>query len=256
MSQPLALISGGTSGIGLATARRLAADYRLALLYARNSERASQVEREFANPDRVKTFALDVGDDSSVESGYQTLLNHFGQSPEVLINSAGVASFQKFFVQSRDLSLVQNLMNINYFGALRLIHRVLPQMYARRKGCIVNLSSVSGLGGSAGVIGYAESKAALRCLSQNLAMEVAHRGVSVHCICPGRVESPMTENLLQQFKPASINYPLGRALKSDEVARCIEFLIQMGPTLNGQNLILDGGTSLARIQASKPNSQV
>lgn len=256
MKRPLALISGGTSGIGLATAQRLVADYRLALVYARNPERAHQVEQAFADPDSVKTFALDVGDDPSVEAGYEAILTHFGQSPEVLINSAGVASFQKFFVQSRDLSLVQDLMNINYFGALRLIHKVLPSMYSRRKGCIVNLSSVSGLGGSAGVIGYAESKAALRCLSQNLAMEVAHRGVSVHCICPGRVESPMTETLLQQFKPASINYPLGRALRPDEVARCIEFLIQMGPALNGQNLILDGGTSLARIQASKPNPQV
>lgn len=244
----LALISGGTSGIGLATARRLAANYRVALVYARDSERAAAVESSFSGDAEVKTFRLEVGSDDSVAAGYAEIVAHFRDSPAVLINAAGVARFQRFFVQARSLELAQEMMNINYFGTLRLIEKVLPQMYARRQGCIVNLSSVSGLGGNLGVIGYAESKAAIRCLTQNLAMEVAHRGVAINCVSPGRVDTPMTGEFLAQFEKASINAPLGRPIEADEVARLIEFLVGMGPAINGQNLLIDGGTSLAKIQ--------
>lgn len=244
----LALISGGTSGIGLATARRLAANYRVALVYARDSQRAAAVESSFGADAEVKTFRLEVGSDDSVAAGYAEIVDHFGDSPAVLVNAAGVARFQRFFVQARSLELAQEMMNINYFGTLRLIEKVLPQMYARRHGCIVNLSSVSGLGGNLGVIGYAESKAAIRCLTQNLAMEVAHRGVAINCVSPGRVDTPMTGEFLAQFEKASINTPLGRPIEADEVARLIEFLVGMGPAINGQNLLIDGGTSLAKIQ--------
>jgi NAD(P)-dependent dehydrogenase (short-subunit alcohol dehydrogenase family) len=248
-NHPLALISGGTSGIGLATAQRLVKDFRLGLLYAHNSERARAVESSFDNPERVKTFCIDVGLCDSVESGYAELVAYFGQAPQVLVNSAGIARFQQFFVQGKELDLAQSMMNINYFGSLRLIQKVLPTMYARRQGSIVNLSSVSGLGGNTGVIGYAESKAAVRCLTHNLAMEVAHRGVCINCVSPGRVATPMTEEFLQQFKKGSINFPLGRAITVEEVADTVKFLIDIGPALNGQNIILDGGTSLAKIQA-------
>ncbi len=242
--RPLAVISGGTSGIGLATARRLAVDHRLALLYARDSERAAKVEKELG----AKTFCLDVGSDQAVEAGYAALLQHFGDPPAVLVNSAGLARFQRFFVQGKSLDAAQEMMNVNYFGSMRLIRKVLPAMYSRRQGCIVNLCSVSGLGGSAGVIGYAESKAALACLTRNLAMEVARRGISVNCVSPGRVATPMTEELLAQFAPETVNFPLGRALQADEVARVIEMLVRIGPAINGQELVVDGGTSVARLQ--------
>ncbi|MBX3169463.1 MAG: SDR family oxidoreductase [Candidatus Eremiobacteraeota bacterium] len=242
--QPLAVISGGTSGIGLAAARRLAGDHRLALLYARDSERAAMVEKELG----AKAFRLDVGCDQSVEAGFAALRQHFAELPAVLINSAGIARFQRFFVQGQDLSQAQEMMNVNYFGSMRLIQQVLPGMYARRRGCIINLCSVSGQGGNAGVIGYAESKAALACLTRNLAMEVARRGISVNCVSPGRVATPMTEELLAQFAPETINYPLGRAILPEEVARVIEMLVRIGPAVNGQELVVDGGTSVARLQ--------
>lgn len=242
--QRLAVISGGTSGIGLATARRLVADHRLALLYARDSERAASIEKELP----AKTFRLDVGCDESVETGYQAICQHFGEAPAVLINSAGIARFQRFFVQGKSLDLAQEMMNVNYFGSMRLIRQALPAMYARRRGCIINLCSISGLGGSAGVIGYAESKAALACLTRNLAMEVARRGISVNCVSPGRVDTPMTGELLAQFAPETVNYPLGRAILPDEVARVIEMLVRIGPAITGQELVIDGGTSLARLQ--------
>lgn len=241
---PLAVISGGTSGIGLATARRLAPDHRLALLYARDGDRAATVEKELG----AKAFCLDVGCDQAVEAGYTALCQHFGDQPAVLINSAGIARFQRFFVQGKSLDDAQAMMNINYFGSMRLIRQVLPGMYSRRRGCIVNLCSVSGLGGSAGVIGYAESKAALACLTRNLAMEVARRGISVNCVSPGRVATPMTEELLARFAPETINFPLGRAISPDEVAQVIEMLVRIGPAVNGQELVVDGGTSVARMQ--------
>lgn len=245
--KPLALITGGTSGIGLATAHRLAADYQLALIYAHDEARSAAVEAETGH----KVWRIDVGCDQSVAAGYADLVSHFGASPEVLVNAAGIASFQRFFVQGRDLEPARAMMNVNYYGTLRMVAQVLPAMYSRRRGSIVNVSSASGLGGWAGVIGYAESKAAVRCFTQNLAMEVGHRGLAVNCVSPGRVATPMTAGFLDQFKPASVNPPLGRPLAPDEVAVAIEFLVRAGPAMNGQNLVVDGGTTLARIQARK-----
>lgn len=241
-----ALITGGTSGIGLATARRLAGKARLALIYSRDAERAQAAEE--ALPD-CRAFCVDVGDSASVAEGYARVVEHFGQPPQILVNSAGVARFQAFFVQGRGLELLEEMMNINYFGCLRVIEQVFPSMYRRKEGIIVNIASISALGGNQGVIGYAEAKAALICLTKNLAMEGAHRGISVNAVSPGRVQTPMTSEFLEQFRPASINAPLGRPLDPDEVARVVEFLISMGPAVNGQNWIVDGGTSLARPQA-------
>lgn len=249
MSRPLALIAGGTSGIGLAVARRLQRDYRLALLYASNHERARTAQAQLCDEGaEVVVKAIDVTRVDQVEAGYAQLLELLGEAPEVLINSAGIARFQTFFIQSRGLELLEEMMATNYLGAVRLVQKVLPSMYRRRRGSIVNLCSVSGLGGNVGVIGYGESKAALRCFTQNLAQEVAHRGISVNSVSPGRVATPMTEEFLQRFKPESINYPLGRCLTPDEVAQAVEFLVRLGPAVNGQDLVIDGGTSLARVR--------
>lgn len=244
--KPLALISGGTSGIGLATAQRLNGRYRLALIYARQAERARQAEQLLED---CRTFAVDVASDEAVRAGYAEITQVFEATPSVLVNCAGVGRALDFFVQRRSLDSARELMNVNFFGTLRMVQAVLPAMYSRRSGAIVNVSSVSARGGYKGYVGYAESKAAVECFTRNLAAEVAHRGIAVNCVAPGLMESREGEEFVQQAAAESLNSPLGRLLTGQEVALTIEHLITLGPAVNGQVLTVDGGNSVLRHQS-------
>ena len=244
---PLAIITGGTSGIGLATARKLAERYRLALVFSRDADRAQAIESDFGSPNRVKTFRIDVGSDESVNAGYPEIVAHFEAQPQVLVNSAGVAQAMQFFVQGRNLRSCVEQMNINFFGTLRMVQKALPGMYSRRQGSIINLSSICARGGYRGTIGYSESKAAIAKFTENLALEVGHRGVVVNCVSPGHVQTPMWGDALTGYDQKSINSPLGRPITAVEVADVIEFLVSYGPAINGQNITIDGGTSLEKL---------
>ncbi|MBT9582210.1 SDR family oxidoreductase [bacterium] len=242
---PLAIITGGTSGIGLAAAVRLSDRYQLALIYSRDGERAALAEKSLGGT--AKAFAIDLSSDQAVHDGYPAIVAHFGGPPELLINSAGIRGLAKFFLQGCSLERCQELMNLHFFGTLRMVQKVLPGMYSRRRGCIVNLSSVSARGGYKAVVGYAEAKAAVECFTQNLAVEVAHRGVSVSCVCPGLVETPLTADQVSRLQESSLNFPLGRCIEASEVAEAIDFLVRMGAAVNGQIVTLDGAGSLAKV---------
>jgi len=243
--KPLALITGGTSGIGLAAALRLQDRYRLALTYARNSERAAAAEAQLGPESRA--FAFDLGSDAEVQAGYLSLKNHFGAEPEVLINCAGVKGMQRFFLQGCTLEGCQELMNLHYFGTLRMVKQVLPGMYSRRRGAIINLSSVSACGGYRGLIGYSEAKAAVECFTKNLAVEVGHRGLTISCVRPALVETALTEEMVGRLDAASVNQPLGRWIQADEVAAAICFLLDSGAVVNGQIVTLDGANLVMKV---------
>ncbi len=243
--KPLALITGGTSGIGLATALRLGDRYRLALTYARDATRAAEAEARLGL--EAKAFAFDLGKDDQVQAGYLRMKDHFGAEPEVLINCAGVKGMQRFFLQGNTLEGCQQLMNLHYFGTLRMVKQVLPGMYARRRGSIVNLSSVSACGGYRGLIGYSEAKAAVECFTKNLAVEVCHRGVTISCVRPALVETALTEEMAANLDPASVNQPLGRWIQADEVAAAICFLLESGAVMNGQILTVDGANLVMKV---------
>ena len=190
-----ALITGGSSGIGLELARQLAAGGAHVTLLARRQpllEAACQ-ELEGLRASPVQQFdwlAVDVGDQPAVAAALGDYAARRG-APHLLVNSAGLTMPGLF--HRLDLQVFEELMRVDYFGALYVTRALLPAMLERRSGVIVNISSVAALAGAYGYSAYAPAKNALRSLSETLAVELRPCGIHVCTVFPADTETPQLE---------------------------------------------------------------
>ena len=192
----IALITGTSSGIGLATAVSLARGGHTVIATMRNLASAGELSGLVAAEQLpVTMLALDVDDDASVAHAFQTALSEHGRI-DVLVNNAGIAG--PGAVDETPLDFFRRVMETNYFGAVRCIKAVLPGMLARRAGCFVNISSVAGRVAIAPQAPYAASKYALEALSECLAQEVKALNIRVALVEPG----PIATHALGKFPAA------------------------------------------------------
>ena len=153
----------------------------------------------------ITVMSLDVDDDESVAE----VFGQVGPEVEVLVNNAGILSINA--VEDESLARFQQVMNTNYFGALRCIKQVLPSMRKRGSGCIVNVTSIAGRITTPASSAYTASKFALEALSETLAHEVKARGIRVALVEPGIIDTPMTRANVPQYAEDTV-YPGGRRL--------------------------------------------
>jgi len=189
------LITGCSSGIGLATALSLAKAGHRVYATMRNPEKSAGLAVRAATEELPLTVhKLDVNSCQSVEECFQSIGREGGQI-EVLINNAGIERHGS----TEELSLddFRSIMETNYFGAIRCIQQVLPAMRQRRSGCIINVTSVSGKISASPLGAYAASKHALEALSESLAQEMKPFGVRVHIVQPGIIDTPMAHAIEQ-----------------------------------------------------------
>jgi len=185
----IALITGTSSGIGLATAVSLARRGHKVIATMRNLEAATELQKIISTEQLPITVAdLDVNDDSSVQRSIGRALAENGRI-DVLVNNAGVGLGGS--VEELPLDVFREVMETNYFGALRCIKAVLPSMRERRHGCIVNVTSISGRIALAPQAAYAASKWALEALSECLAQEMKAFNVRVAIVEPGVIATPI-----------------------------------------------------------------
>lgn len=252
-TRPLALITGGTSGIGGAAAEALATTHDLALLYAANSTRAEKTVHTLLEkyPQlRVKAYAQRLtGLESEARDLAQNLEKDFSRSPQVLIHSAGRIE-DALFMES-DFSQQAALVQEHLLGGMALTRIFLKPMYCAKKGRILFLSSISAHYAKRGQSAYAAAKGGLESFARTLALEVAHRGITVNCIAPGLIETPMTQVLLENIESSASErslkkrIPAGYAGSPQDVAQLIKFLCSdEARYMTGQTLTLDGGRSL------------
>ena len=183
----VALVTGSNSGIGRATAIHLARQGFDVYASMRNLDKADKLLAAVADAGTsVQLVQLDVGDDASVTRGVGEVLERAGQV-DVLVNNAGVGG--NAVTEECPISLYEEVMNANLYGAIRCTQAVLPGMRERRSGCIVNVSSVTGLIAAIGQSPYAVSKWAVEAMSEGLAQEVAPFGIRVVIIEPGITKS-------------------------------------------------------------------
>lgn len=187
------LITGCSTGIGYATAEILGRSGHKVYATMRNPEGAPELQQAAeANKLPITILPLDVLNDASVQKAVNVVLEKEG-AIDVLINNAGIASWTA--VEETPMDLFRSVMETNFFGTIRCIQAVLPSMRQRRKGTIINVSSVAGKVYSNFHGAYAASKAAVEALSESLAQEISPFNIQVAVVEPGVIETPIFDKV-------------------------------------------------------------
>ena len=255
MSRGLALITGGTSGIGLGIAAKLAANNDLALVYASDDTKAAAaVEslRRLEPSAAVKVFRRALESESDCAGAFAQVCETFGDSPSILVNSAGRLRDGLFL--SADFADFAKIVNEHLVLAAAMSHAAINPMYRKKYGRIVNLSSISGSYAKRGQTNYASAKAGLEAFTRTLALEVAHRGITVNAIAPGLIETPMTKEMIARIEADDAGIkkrvPVGRAGRPEEVGSLAAFLCSPEASyITGSVVTIDGGRSLGDCQS-------
>lgn len=220
----LALVTGGSRGIGLAVSKELASRGASVWIAARDADRLALAGRQIeearrGDHQRVGTLTLDVADSARVTSVLDAFTTETGV-PDLLVNCAGVAHPGRF--EELDLEIFRWMMEVNYFGTVHVTKSVVPGMIARGTGHIVNVSSIAGFLGVYGYSAYGASKFAVAGLSDVLRAEMKPLGIDVSLVFPPDTD---TEQLAyeSQFKPAVTKALSGneKGLSPEKVARSI-----------------------------------
>jgi len=235
------LVTGGTRGIGRAIVEELLADgATVAFTYRSDEAAARQIEASSAG--RAKGFVLDLRDLERPGKLVTEIETSIGPL-DALVNNAGVRS-EALLAMTPDRDW-DEIMEVNLDGVFRCCRAVLPPMMHRRRGSIVNISSISAVSGVAGQTAYAASKAALLGMTRALAREVGKRGVRVNAVLPGFVPTDMTASLPEDVVRALRSHEcLARGTSAGDVANLVTFLISdKAAAITGQALIVDAGTT-------------
>jgi NAD(P)-dependent dehydrogenase (short-subunit alcohol dehydrogenase family) len=205
----IAVVTGTSTGIGLATAATLARAGHTVYATMRNPKTGGEELRAIAEREHLPLHiaALDVDSDESARTAFAKILAEAGRI-DVLVNNAGVNGFGE--IEETPLAFFRAVMETNYFGALRCIQAVMPGMRERRSGCIVNVTSVAGRLSVASQAAYSSSKFALEAASESLAQEVKAFGVRVAIVEPGVIATPIFGKV--QPPVADSQYPHSRRI--------------------------------------------
>ncbi len=233
----VALVTGGTRGIGAAISRALkAAGYRVAANYAGNDAAAAAFGEETGIP----TFKWSVADYDSCAAGLAEVEAALGPV-EVLVNNAGITRDAPFHKMTREQW--QQVIDTNLSGVFNMTHPVWPGMRARKFGRVITISSINGQKGQFGQVNYAASKAGDLGLTRSLAQEGARFGITANAICPGYIATEMVMAVPEKVREAIIGQiPAGRLGEAEEIARCVTFLAaDEAEFINGATLTVNGG---------------
>jgi acetoacetyl-CoA reductase len=233
----VALVTGGTAGIGAATAEALlAAGYRVAANYGSHAETA----RQFTARTGIPAFAWNVADPQACRDGVARVETELGPV-EVLVNNAGIT--RDAMLHKMSFEQWREVLEVNLGGCFNMCRAVIEGMRDRRFGRIVNMGSVNGLSGQAGQCNYAATKAGLIGFTKSLALEGASRNITANVVAPGYTDTSMVgavapEVLAQILKTV----PVGRLATAAEIARTVVFLAaDDAGFITGVTLSINGG---------------
>ena len=236
----VAIITGGASGIGRATAVRFAAEGARVAVFDRDGDAAERVAQEVGG----KAHAVDVRDGDALSAAVRAVADATGRV-DVLFNNAGSGDLRP--LHTVDDKLWHRLIDVNLTGTFNGMRAVVPIMLEAGRGVIVNNASVSALTPTRNEAAYSAAKAGVVALTKSGALEYGPE-VRVNCVAPGHVRTPLTavwEQFPDVFDPVARQIPLGRIGHADEIAEVVLFLASgRSSYITGQTLVVDGGISL------------
>jgi len=241
----VALVTGGTRGIGAAITTMLARDgVRVAAGYSRGKDQAEALRDKLAaEGGQVSIHQGRVDDTKDCERVVAEVMERFGKV-DYLVNNAGITVDKT--VRKMTPDDWHNVLNVNLFGAFAMTKAVLEHMLARGSGRIVNISSVIGETGNVGQANYAASKAGLFGFTKSLALETARKGITVNVVAPGFIATEMVSAMPQSALDSVIEkIPQRRLGKPEEVARVVRFLLEDESSyITGAVYTINGGLDM------------
>lgn len=243
----LAIITGGTSGIGLASAKLFLQKNYDVVLVARDKTKYEAVKAELNAlcGDNICDFiSADISKVIDCEKVIYTVIAKHKQI-DALVNSAGI--YRENAIDDVDEDEFDRIMNVNIKGTYFMCKYAVPYLkQSLSKPAIVNVSSDAGTNGNFFCTAYCASKGAVNTFTKALALELAPYGVRANCVCPGDIDTPLTRNQFADpeagIKEAAALYPMGRIGRAEEVANAIYFLASGEATfITGSILAVDGG---------------
>ena len=237
LTDKVAVVTGGASGIGEATVRKFVAEGAKVVIGDLNKERGQALAEELG--EAAIFVAIDVTKASDWEEVKKQALEAFG-TVDVLVNNAGISVAQSLLTMTEEQ--YRKILEINQVSVFLGMQKIAPIMIEKGAGSIINTSSINGL--KAGAIGYTDSKFAVRGMTKAASAELAPQGVRVNSIHPGIIETPMTMegDAIEQIKAYTNFVPMRRMAQAEEVANLMLYLASDESSYStGSEFIVDGG---------------
>jgi len=237
----VALVTGGTRGIGAAIAKALkAAGHKVAATFAGNAERA----KSFKDETGIGVYQWDVGDEAACADGVRQVAAEVGPI-DILVNNAGITKDGMF--HKMDRATWDAVIRTNLDSMFTMTRPVIEGMRDRNFGRIVNISSINGQKGQLGQVNYSTAKAGLIGFTKALALENARKGITVNCICPGYIDTDMVAAMSEKALEATLaQIPVGRLGKAGEIGALVAYLASDDAGfMTGAVLAINGGQYMA-----------
>ncbi len=243
MEPKIAIVTGGTGGIGSARCQRLAGDYKVLACYFKNKqhEEAKRWQAEQKNLGFDMDIAYgDITQFADCQKLVVDAIEQYGQI-DLLVNNAGITKDSR--LQKMTALQWQEVIDANLTSVFNMTRNVIPFMLDKCYGRIISISSINGRKGQFGQSNYASSKAALFGFTKSVALEVANKGITVNTISPGYIKTPMLASMRTEILDSIVgSIPMGRLGEPKEIAEAVAFLASPeSGFITGTNLDVNGG---------------
>ena len=236
----IAIVTGGARGIGKAIVETLARKgVKVIANYHQSEEKAKQLKEDLQKENiEIDIFKADVSKRKEVKDMIDFAIKKYGKI-DILINNAGIDQ-EKMFKDITDEDW-NNIMKVNLYSAFCTTQEVIKHMLIQKSGCIINISSIYGISGGSCAVAYSATKAGMDGITKSLAKEIGPSNIRVNSIAPGYIDTDMNEKYSEEeIKQIKEETPLEKIGKPEDIAKCIEWLIEDGFT-TGQVISINGG---------------
>jgi NAD(P)-dependent dehydrogenase (short-subunit alcohol dehydrogenase family) len=248
----VAVVTGGCSGIGLATVRRFVEEGARVVIGDIDDASGEALVAELGGPDVATYVHVDVTSKEEVDALFKTAKDTYG-SVDIAFNNAGISPPEDDSILDTDLDAWRKVQEVNLTSVYLCCKAALPYMLEQKRGSIINTASfVAVMGAATSQISYSASKGGVLSMSRELGVQFARQGVRVNALCPGPVETPLLLNIFgsnpEAYERRRIHWPMGRLGKPRELVDAALFLASDESSfVNAATFVVDGGITAAYV---------